>query len=461
MAMTLEQRIKALMEGTKDEDTLSEETIGTLDEGKETIKTKGGTTITDEDSKDDKTSKKDDSEDDSEDEDGDDDSSDDSDADDGQFGSSGDSDDSGDEGDTDVSKDLGKKNKVDVKEGLDPFGKLDKNGAEESGSAKTGKLKAKLSNADPKPGKLATPPQSGATDDNGDNARLKVGLGKKETNGKLTGPSAGGSQNPDQARNEVDKNPQGAGPKGLTTNEHIDALFNGEELSEEFRTKATTIFEAAVASAAEAEVEALAEEYAQEIVRIQEETEQQMNEAVEEVKNELVEQVDGFLNYVVEQWVADNQIALESGMKVELVNGFIDGLKDLFKEHYVDIPEDKLDLIEEQNAEIESLTAVASTLEEQNAGLQADLVALQSALVMEEVTSDLTEMQREKFEELVNAVEFTTSDEYAEKLTTLKENYFPKGKPANTPPTLTEAAPTGADDHVSKYVAAIGQKIRF
>lgn len=459
MAMTLEQRIKALMEGTKDEDTLSEDTIGTLDEGKETIKTKSGTTITDEDdSKDSKKSDKDDSED--EDEDGDDT---DGDADDSgapAFGSS-DSSDDGDDGDTDVSKDQGKKNKVDVKEGLDPFGKLDQNGAEESGATKTGKLKAKLSNADPKPGKLAAPPQTGATDDNGDNARLKVGLGKKETNGKLTGPAAGGSQNPDQARNDVDKNPQGAGPKGLTTNEHIDALFNGEELSEEFRTKATTIFEAAVASAAEAEVEALAEEYAQEIVRIQEETEQQMNEAVEEVKNELVEQVDGFLNYVVEQWVADNQIALESGMKVELVNGFIDGLKDLFKEHYVDIPEDKLDLIEEQNAEIESLNAVAATLEEQNEALQADLVALQSALVMEEVTSELTEMQREKFEELVSSVEFTTSDEYAEKLTTLKENYFPKGKPANTPAALTEAAPTGTDENVSKYVAAIGQKIRF
>jgi hypothetical protein len=445
MALSLEERIKQLMEG-KSESTLSEESIQLSE--KETIKTKGGATITDEDegqdSDEDKSS--DDEEDDSEEQDED------------QGSDDEDSTDDSDE-DTDFEKDAGpdqgKKNSIKVNEDKDPFGKLDANGGDSAGDAgKNAKLKVGLGKKDPASGKLtdtAKSGKSGKSDDNGDNARLKTGLNKKESSGKLTGPAAGITPNPDNARNNVETQKM---------SEHIDALMNGEELSEEFRNKATTIFEAAVQQVAATRVETMQEEYAQEIVRLQEEQEQQLVEAVEEVKSELVEQIDGFLNHVVEQWVGDNQIALEGGMKVELVNGFIDGLKDLFKEHYVDIPEDRLDLIEEQSEEIGVLTATAEKLAEERSVLEKELVALKSQLVFEDVASDLTSVQKEKFKELVESVEFSDEEAYADKLSTLKESYFPVGKA----PMLKDDRKVVLDEStdINQYAAAIANKtLRF
>jgi hypothetical protein len=427
---TLEEKIKQLMEAKQEEELLSEESIEELEE-KETITTKGGATITDDDSDEDK-------EDDSEE-------------------SDEDQDESGDE--TEVSQDAGetKKNKIDVKEGTDPFGKLDSNGGDSAGDAgKNAKLKSGQGRKDEPTGaagKLEGTPTTGKTDDNGDNARLKSGLGKKETNGKLTGPSAGGSENPESAKNNVDKNPVGV-------KEHMTALFDGEELSEEFQSKAATIFEAAVEQVAATRVEALQEEYALEIVRLQEEQQQQVAEAVETVRDDLVEQVDGFLNLVVEQWIEENQVALESGMKVELVNNFIDGLKTLFKENYVDIPEDKLDVIEEQSAEIAALAEGSEKLVEHVAELEAELASIKSALVFESVADELTDVQAEKFKGLVENVEFTTVEEYTEKLETLRESYFPQGRTAPVE-TISESVTTEDTPVMDFYVAAVAQNLKF
>lgn len=421
--MTLEERIKQLMEG-KSDSTLSEESIEQLelDEAKKCSDDK------DPDS------------------DGDDDSTEEGDTD----------DDNGDDSDTDLDKDegpdSGKKNKAKVNEDKDPFGSLDSNGGDSAGDAgKTAKLKVGLGRKDDAgQGKLKDTASADQQDDNGDNARLKAKQSDKDNagQGKLSGPAAGGSANENQARNFV---------VTQKMTEHIDALMNGEELSEDFRSKATTIFEAAVEQVAAARVEALQEEYAQEIVRLQEEQEQQLVEAVEEVKSDLIEQIDGFLNYVVEQWVGDNQIALEGGMKVELVNGFIDGLKDLFKEHYVDIPEDKLDLIEEQSEEIEALTSATEQLAEENLTLETELKSLKSQLVFESVASDLTDVQREKFKELTESVEFVSEEDYSDKLETLKENYFPVGKETHVEEKKEVPAPS-----VNQYVAALNNKtLRF
>ncbi len=435
MALSLEERIKQLMEG-KSDSGLSEATIQQLDE-KETIKTKGGTTIVD----DEKDSKDDDSED--EDKDGDDDSED------------------SDE-DTDLEKDAGpdagKKNAIKVNEDKDPFGKLDSNGGDSAGDAgKNAKLKVGQGRKeDPRVngGKLTDTATADKSDDNGDNARLKAKQGDKDDagQGKLTGPAAGGSENPDNARNNV---------VTQKMSEHIDALMNGEELSEEFRSKATTIFEAAVEQVAASRVATLEEEYAQEIVKLQEEQQSQLVEAVEEVKSELIEQIDGFLNYVVEQWVGDNQIALQGGMKVELVNGFIDGLKDLFKEHYVDIPEDKLDLIEEQSEEIVALSQTAEKLAEERLTLEKELQSLKSQLVFEDVASDLTDVQKEKFKELAESVVFTSNEEYTDKLSTLKENYFPVGKEQVAQTKKVEVIQE-ENSNINVYAAALANKtLRF
>jgi hypothetical protein len=428
--MKLEDRIKQLMEAKAEESEtlLSEESIEELEE-KETIKTKGGTTITDED----------DSEDDHQEPDADD-----------EGGESDNDEDDSDE-DTEMSQDTGKKDKVDVKEGSDPFGSLNSNGSDEAGSTKTSKLKAKQGNKDDAgQGKLEATPSTGKTDDNGDNARLQAGASKKETNGKLSDGATGSGTNESNAKNAVDKNPQGV-------KEHMDALFNGEELSEEFQTKAATIFEAAVEQVAQARIDALTEEYAQEVVALQEEMEVKLNEAVEEVKSELVEQIDGFLNFVVEQWMEDNQVALESGMKVEMMNSFIDGLKNLFSEHYVDLPEEKLDIVSEQANEIETLESDATKLAEKNQQLYAELVTLKSALVFESVSDDLTDVQKEKFSSLVEKIEFTTDEEYTSKLETMKENYFPNGQTIET----KQEQPQQTDDSMSSYVKAVTQNLKF
>lgn len=442
--MTLEEKIRAIMEAKQeDAQLLSEESIEELEEGKETITTKGGTTITDEDDSDD------DKEDDHQEPDADDEG--------GESDNDEDNKDDSDE-DTEMSKDTGKKDKVDVKEGNDPFGSLDSNGGDSAADAgKNAKLKAKLNTGSKSAeGKLSMDAKASQQDDNGDNARLKAKQGNGDkTSGKLGGtPEAGDAENPDVARNTAGTELQ----KGAKVNEHMAALFNGEELSEEFQSKAATIFEAAVESVAQERVDALTEEYAQQVVAIKEEMEQELNEAVEEVKGELVEQIDGFLNYVVEQWIEDNQVALESGMKVEMVNSFIDGLKNLFKEHYVEMPEEKLDVVAEQAQEIESLEADASKLAEENEQLYSELVSLKSALVFESVADSLTDVQKEKFSELVENVEFTTDEEYTSKLETLKENYFPNGQ---TIETKQEQQEQKSDDIMSSYVQAVTQNLKF
>lgn len=441
--MTLEERIKQLMEAKHDDaELLSEESIEDLEE-KVTIEPGAGK---DEDI--DVKGKGNDDGDDEEDHqepDGDEDGE--------------DTDDDGDGEDTEMSQDTGKKDKVDVKEGTDPFGKLDPNGAEEAAGAKNAKLKAKQgAKDDAGQGKLATPPSSGAKDDNGDNARLQAGASKKETTGKLTGPSAGGGENPDVARNDAGTEIQkGASKSPVGVKEHMNALFQGEELSEDFQKKAATIFEAAVESSAQERIDALTEEYAQQVVALKEEMQVQLDEAVEEVRSELVENIDGFLNYVVEQWIDDNQVALESGMKVEMVNSFIDGLKNLFKEHYVEMPEEKLDVVQEQATEIEHLAQSSAELAEENKQLVAELVALKSALVFESVADDLTDVQREKFLELVENVEFTSDEEYTGKLETLKENYFPNGQTVEIKQEVQQVP----SDTMDAYVKAVSQNLKF
>lgn len=416
--MTLEDRIKALMESHQGEETLSEATIGKREEDKK------GKVDSDETDEDEIEDKKNDSEDKDEDADSE----------------------KSKSKDTDVEKAgglEGKKNKAEVKEGTDPFGKLDANGGDEAGGTKTGKLKVGL-NKKETAGKLTSTASADTQEDNGDNERLKVGLSKKDTAGKLTGLSAGGTENENQARNNV------------KVNEHVAALFAGEELSEDFQNKAITIFEAAVESVATDRIANLQEEYANEIIRLQEEQEQQILEAVETIKDDLVENIDGFLSVVVEQWIEENRVALESGIKVELVNGFIDGLKTLFKENYVEIPEDKLDIIEEQANEISSLTENTDALNKQVSVLEGELNILKAKLVFESVADELTVVQAEKFKELVENVEFTTMENYAEKLETLKEAYFAKGSVAEKiEPQVT------SDAKMDSYVQAVASRLKF
>lgn len=195
--------------------------------------------------------------------------------------------------------------------------------------------------------------------------------------------------------------------------EDMDALLSGENLSEEFVTKATTIFEAAVIARAE-EVIAEAEEQLMEEFEV----------AVEAIKEDLAAKVDGYLNYMVEEWMKDNEIAIQSGLKAEITEEFLTGLRDLFIEHNIDIPEDKVDIVEELAAQLEATEAVLNEEIARGIELSQALNEQKKIEAIYTACEGLTQTQVEKMKSLAEGVDFTTEEEFTTKLDTLKESYF-------------------------------------
>jgi len=195
--------------------------------------------------------------------------------------------------------------------------------------------------------------------------------------------------------------------------EDMDALLSGENLSEEFVTKATTIFEAAVIARAE-EVISEAEEQLMEEFEV----------AVEAIKEDLASKVDGYLNYMVEEWMKDNEIAIESGLKSEITEEFLTGLRDLFIEHNIDIPEDKVDIVEELAAQLEATEAVLNEEIARGIELSQALNEQKKIEAIYTACEGLTQTQVEKMKSLAEGVDFTTEEEFTTKLDTLKESYF-------------------------------------
>ena len=232
----------------------------------------------------------------------------------------------------------------------------------------------------------------------------------------------------------------------ITVAEDVDALVEGEDLSDEFKQKASTIFEAAVKSKIRPEVE-----------RIELEKTQEVAEELETFKTELAEKVDGYLDYVVSEWMKENELAIERGLKGEIAEDFITGLKALFEEHYIDVPDEKYDILESQAQKIEELEGkLNETIGKLTEKKQSE-DALVRESVIKEVSSDLAETQSEKFASLVEDVEFTDKESFEEKLNTLKENYFPKSTPTQS---LTEENDEGTQeidisDAMAAYTSAI------
>jgi len=195
--------------------------------------------------------------------------------------------------------------------------------------------------------------------------------------------------------------------------EDIDALMSGENLSEEFVQKAATIFEAAVIARAE---EVIAEAEAELL--------EQFESAIEEVKEDLATKVDDYLNYVVEQWMKENEIAIEKGLRAEIVEDFIGGLRNLFIEHYIDIPADKVDVVEELTTRVEELEASLNEQITHGIELKKELNEQKKIEAIYTACEGLTQTQVEKLKSLAEGVEFTTEEEFVEKLSTLKESYF-------------------------------------
>ena len=198
----------------------------------------------------------------------------------------------------------------------------------------------------------------------------------------------------------------------------VDALFNGESLSEDFRVKATLIFEAAVTSRVE-----------QIVSDVLEDNDQILAEAYDSMKSELSEQVDEYLNYVVEEWMQENQVAVDSGLRAELSEEFISGLKSLFEQHYIEIPDEKLDVAEELAEKVveleESLAESTAQLSEQVKSLTEELNSVKKAKAINLACEGLTQVQASKLASLAEGVDFTTEGEFKTKLAVIRENYFP------------------------------------
>ena len=239
--------------------------------------------------------------------------------------------------------------------------------------------------------------------------------------------------------------------KEIDVKEHVDALMNGEgDLSEEFKRKAATVFEAAVKSKIRDEVERLEEEYKTEL-----------DESIEQTKAELSEKVDTYLNYVVEEWMKENELAIERGLKGEIAEDFISGLKTLFEDHYVDIPDEKYDVLEAQSEKISELENKLNESIQQVVDLKKDRGSLVWDKVISEASEDLAATEIEKFKSLIEDVEFTDEESFKEKLGTLKESYFPKTKPVETQ-TIDDVETGNAQDvdttdSMQSYMRAIGK----
>ena len=201
--------------------------------------------------------------------------------------------------------------------------------------------------------------------------------------------------------------------------EDVNALLGGEELSEEFREKAKVIFEAALNSKTKEIQEALEAQYAEKLA-----------EEKEGLKDVLTERVDAYLEYVCEEWMTENELAIDHGLKTEMTESFLEGMKGLFEEHYVSIPEDKYDVLESM---VEKLDEMETKLNEQidkNIDLNKRLAESTADSILDQISEGLAATQKEKLASLAESVEFESEDEYREKLETLKESYFSSKAPA-------------------------------
>ena len=195
----------------------------------------------------------------------------------------------------------------------------------------------------------------------------------------------------------------------------VDALIGDSDLSEEFKQKAATIFEAAIKSKVKAEAKRLEGEY-----------ETKLKENTESHKAEMVEKVDSYLNYVVEEWMKENQIAIERGIKGEIAEDFIGGLKKLFEDHYIDVPDEKYNVLEDQASKIEELEKKLNESIDKNVELNKANGELKRQDIIDETSEDLADTAKEKFNKLAEEVEYSNEDDFRTKVKTIKESYFGK-----------------------------------
>ena len=287
-------------------------------------------------------------------------------------------------------------------------------------------------------------PENGKPDD--DSQKIDTGKGATQMAAPTTKPSAASAD----TQNKV------AGGKKTMSEEEMahdmESLFSDDDtISEDFKSKAATIFEARVYDR---------------VTQIEEETEARyagmLEEAIDTIKADLTEKVDDYLSYVVEQWLAENQIAVESGLRAELTEDFIGGLKNLFTEHYIDVPTDKVDLVEELASKVEELESKLNEEIESGIQLKKSLIESFKTEIAHEVCEGLTATQAEKVKSLAESVDYSTEEEYKDKLETIRENYFPSHAKKADVKDLHEQVEDGSEKpqtSADPYVASVMQAI--
>ena len=235
--------------------------------------------------------------------------------------------------------------------------------------------------------------------------------------------------------------------------EDIANLFADEEhLSEEFKTKAASLFETVVVARVNQQIDSIEDSLVEEA-----------NKAFEEAKEKLVENIDKYLSYVTEQWMSENELAVENGLKNEITESFIKDLKETFQNHYIDVPEDKFDVLTSQQTEIDELKSKLDEEINKSVEISEDREQLQKERVFHSVVNDLAETEVEKFATLIEDVSYDSEDLYTQKLNVIKENYFPKAK-VDDSDKLEDSVDQGALDDgtvMSKYVQGITQATKF
>ena len=237
--------------------------------------------------------------------------------------------------------------------------------------------------------------------------------------------------------------------KDMDMKEDVDALTSGEDLSEEFKSKAATIFEGAVKAKLVEEIEKLESEY-----------ETKVDEKVSEVKEEIVDKVDAYLNYVVEEWMKENELAIEKGLRNEITEDFIGGLKSLFESHYINVPQEKYDVIESQAAEIEKLKEDINKSMEKNIELNQKIAESTRDEIIKDVSSDLAATEVDKLKGLAEGIEYKDADSFRKSVETLKNSYYPKAKASDTESNEVAEQNAGSGnltESMAAYTAAISK----
>jgi hypothetical protein len=256
----------------------------------------------------------------------------------------------------------------------------------------------------------------------------------------------------------------GKGPKTkdgmpkLNMKEDVEEMFAGSDLSEEFKDKVSTLFEAAISARTITET-----------ARLEEEFEQKLEEQVSIINEELASKIDTYLDYVVENWMKENEVAIESALRNEIMEEFMDGLKNLFSEHYINVPEDKVEVLEALAQKVNELEVKLDETISENSALKGELVEDQARGIFEELASDLALTQQEKFSALAEGIEFDGNLEtYAKKLNIIKENYF-RTEPASYSSNIeeetfegeiTESTNRYVDPNVNRYAQAIARNVK-